>query len=67
MNLTLATTHVLKIEACSVEGNLVDHLKQFWELESLGVTEDETSVYEKFVQQRHREGISHSVGDRRGS
>ena len=61
MNLTLATTHVLKIEACSVEGNLDDHLKQFWELESLGVTEDETSMYEKFVQQINYDGQRYEV------
>ena len=61
VNLALATTHVLKIEACSVEGNLDDHLKQFWEVESLGVTEDETSVYDNFVQQIKYDGQRYEV------
>ena len=61
VNLALATTHVLKIEACSVEGNLDDHLKQFWEVESLGVTEDETSVYDHFVQQIKYDGQGYEV------
>ena len=60
-NLALATTHVLKIEACSAEANLDDHLKQFWELESLGVAREETSVYEKFVQQIKYNGQRYEV------
>ena len=61
-NLTFMTTHVLKIETCpTMEGNLDDHLKRFWELESLGVTDDETSVYEKFVQQIKHNGQRYEV------
>ena len=54
---TFTTTHVLKIETCSpVEDNLDDHLKRFWELESLGVSNNEMSVYERFVQEIKRDG-----------
>ena len=62
MNLTFVATHVLKIETCpSVEDNLDDHLRQFWELESLGVIADETSVYEKFGQQIKYDGQRYGV------
>ena len=33
------------------EQNLDDQLRQFWELESLGIVKDEPSIYDKFVQQ----------------
>ena len=38
VNLTLSSlTHTLKIDAFKVEPSLDDQLKQFWELESLGI------------------------------
>ena len=58
VNLSLTTTHVLRIEACS---DLDDYLKRFWELESLGVTDDETSVYEKLAQQIQHDGRRYKV------
>ena len=54
MSLSLKPAH-------TVEGNLDDHLKRFWKLESLGVTGDETSVYEKFVQQIRHNGQRYEV------
>ena len=45
-----------KIDTCTLEPNLDDQLKQFWELESLGITENEASVYDKFVQQIRFDG-----------
>ena len=51
VNLTFTSTCALKIDACTSEANLNDCLRRFWELESLGIARDETSVYDKFVQQ----------------
>ena len=49
--LMLTATHALKIDTHPVEQNLDNQLKQFWELESLGIMKNESSVYDKFVQQ----------------
>ena len=62
VNLTLTSTHALKIDTCPVEPNLEDHLKRFWELESLGITKDEASVYDKFVQRIRFDGQRYEVG-----
>lgn len=48
--LTVCATHTLKIEACAIEHNLDNQLKQFWELEALGICSDEPSVYDQFMQ-----------------
>ena len=61
VNLTLTPTHVLKIDACALEPSLDDRLKQFWDLESLGISKDETSVYDKFVQQIRFDGQRYEV------
>ena len=61
VNLTLASTHTLKVDTLSAEPSLDDRLKQFWELESLGVMENETSVYDKFVQQIRFDGQRYEV------
>ena len=50
-----------KIDTCTLEPNLDDQLKQFWELESLGITENEASVYDKFVQQIRFDGQRYEV------
>ena len=51
VNLTIASTHILKIDVCpSIEPALDHYLKWFWGLESLGIVKEETSMYEKFVQ-----------------
>ena len=44
VNLTLTSTHVLKNDTFALEPNSEDHLKRLWELESLGIIEDEASV-----------------------
>ncbi|XP_068713173.1 uncharacterized protein [Montipora foliosa] len=43
----LSSTHVLKIESTEIS-DMKDDLQKFWDLETLGIKEDETSVYDKF-------------------
>ena len=55
----LACTHVLKCAANSLmDGAGLDHeMKKFWELESLGIRPEETSVYEDFTNTiTHKDG-----------
>ena len=59
-NLVVASTHTLKVDAYP-EPTLDDRLRSFWDLESLGITKDETSVYEKFVQQIRYNGQRYEV------
>ena len=40
VNLTFTSTHALKVDAYPIEPTLDDNLKQFWELESLGIMRD---------------------------
>lgn len=48
MNLT--TTHMLRIEAQSLESRSLDEqLRSFWELESLGIQEEEKTLYDDFT------------------
>ena len=61
VNLTLISTYALKIDTCTLEPNLDDRLKQFWELESLGITKNEASVYDKFVQQIRFDGQRYEI------
>ena len=44
----LFTSHVLHVDTASVS-SLNERLKIFWELETLGIKEDETSVYDNFI------------------
>lgn len=46
VNLTLTSTHVLKADV-TLEPTLDNCLRQFLDLELLGVLSDETSVYER--------------------
>ena len=51
VNLTLTSAHTLKIDTCdSEEPALEGDLRRFWDLESLGISKEESSVYDKFVQ-----------------
>ena len=61
VNLSLSTTHALRIDSYPMDQSLDDHLKRFWELESLGIMKDESSVYEKFVQQISFNGQRYQV------
>ena len=62
VNLTCASSHTLKVEAChSAEVALDDCLKRFWDLESLGIVSEETSVHEKFVQKIRFDGQRYEV------
>ena len=45
---TLLSTHVLKFE-CS-DCDLDTTLKAFWDLDTLGIKDNESSVYEDFIQ-----------------
>ena len=44
-----------------MERDLDDQLRQFWELESLGIVKEESSVYEKFVQKIFFDGQRYQV------
>jgi hypothetical protein len=62
VNLILTSTHTLKIEIDpSMEPALDKRLKRFWDLESLGILPEETSVYERFVQKIKFEGSRYEV------
>lgn len=61
VNLTFTSACALKIDACPSETNLDNCLRRFWELESLGIARDETSVYDKFVQQITFDGQRYEV------
>ncbi|XP_068715994.1 uncharacterized protein [Montipora foliosa] len=43
----LSSTHVLKIESTEIS-DMKDDLQKFWDLETLGIKEHETPVYDKF-------------------
>ena len=45
--MNLSSTHVLKIESTEIS-DMKDDLQKFWDLETLGIKEHETSVYDKF-------------------
>ena len=48
--LSVCSSHTLKVEICATDASLDNQLKTFWELESLGIADNEMSVYDKFVQ-----------------
>ena len=59
--LTLTSTHTFKVETAPTEQSLDNQLKQFWELESLGIASEELSVYKRFVQQISFNGQRYKV------
>lgn len=61
VNLTLNSTHALRIESYPAEKDLDDRLRRFWELESLGVSDDESPVHDKFVQSISFNGERYTV------
>ena len=60
--INLTTTHVLRIETRVQEGpnNLSDQLKDFWELESIGIKPEE-SVFDKFLKETKFNGERYEV------
>ena len=62
VNLTFTPTHILRIDAYKAEPSLEDQLKQFWELESLGIPSEEPPVHERFLQQISFNGQRYEVG-----
>ena len=50
-----AATHVLRVDATAVQDvqntNMTEQLKKYWDLESIGVRGDESSVYDKFAKE----------------
>ena len=61
VSVAVASTHTLKIDTCPLEPSLDDRLKRFWELESLGITQNEASPYDKFVQRIKFDGQRYDV------
>ena len=62
VNLVVVSTHILKIDVCpSMEPALDNCLKRFWDLETLSIVKEETSVYEKFVQKIKFNGRRYEV------
>ena len=58
----LTETHVLKISSAVVEENSLDSkIKQFWELESLGIMPNEERVHEKFLENIQFNGKRYEV------
>ena len=51
----LSSTHVLRVEASTIRTEsapkLNDILENFWDLETLGIKQEEPSVYDKFIQE----------------
>ena len=51
----LNSTHVLRVEATTIQTEsapkLNDMLAKFWDLETLGIKQEEPSVYDKFIQE----------------
>ena len=61
VNLTLNSTHTLRIESHPAEKDLDDRLRRFWELESIGMSDDESPVHDQFVQSISFNGERYSV------
>lgn len=61
VNLTFSTVHTLKVDTVATEPSLDDQLKKFWELESLGIPQEESPIYEKFLQQIRFDGQRYEV------
>ena len=59
--LSVRSSHTLKVEVCATDASLDDQLKKFWELESLGIANNEISVYDKFVQKISFNGKRYEV------
>jgi len=61
INLISSDTHTLSIDVHSEPESLEQCLKQFWVLESLGISKDEPSVCERFIQQISFDGERYCV------
>ena len=60
---TLTTTHMLKIGcyAANDERSLKENISKFWDLDAVGIKDNEISVYEKFKDDIKFENNSYSV------
>ena len=56
----LSATHVLKIESADIS-HVQDDLQKFWDLETLGIRDIETSVHDKFSNEIRFTGERHQV------
>ena len=56
----LIATHVMKAE-CSEIDPLTEQVSRFWELDSIGIKENEPSVYETFVENIKHDGTRYEV------
>ena len=58
--LTDVETHVMKVE-CSEIDPLTEQVSRFWDLDSIGIKENEPSVYETFVENIKHDGTRYEV------
>ena len=62
--INVATTHSMMIDACVPEESLQEldnRLKMFWDLESFGVNQNESSVYQEFQKEVTHKGNRYEV------
>ena len=55
------STHSLRIDTFTEQESLDQGLQRFWKLESIGIMENETSVYDNFTQQISYKGGRYKV------
>ena len=56
----LIATHVMKVE-CSEIDPLTEQVSRFWDLDSIGIKENEAPVYETFVENIEHDGTHYEV------
>ena len=56
----LIATHVMKVE-CSEIDSLTEQVSRFWDLDSIGIKENEPSVYETFIENIKHDGTRYEV------
>ena len=56
----LIATHVMKVE-CSEIDSLTEQVSRFWDLDSIGIKENEPSVYKTFVENIKHVGTRYEV------
>ena len=53
-------THVIKI-VCNQDNSLNEKIDKFWDLDTIGIKENETSVYDRFISHIKLENSRYSV------
>ena len=49
-SINVTTSHVMKLNVRRDDEKLVDHFHKFWDLDTIGISENESSVYDEFMQ-----------------